>query len=915
MAKIKRSAKEQAQLDQSVDDLFMLNVDNIVPVDLEDEMKSAFIDYAMSVITDRALPDVRDGLKPVHRRILYSMYTQGFTPDKSYRKCAATVGDVLGRFHPHGDAAVYDALVRLGQDFSQRHTLVDGHGNFGSRDGDPPAAYRYTEARLTRISMELIRDINKNTVDFQPNFDDHEMEPMVLPAGFPNLLVNGSTGIAVGMATNIPSHNLSEVIDGTIYLMRNPEASLEDLMQIVKAPDFSTGGVIMGLSGVREAYSTGRGRIVVRARCEIEEFGSNRYRIIVNDLPFAVNKARLIEKIADLAKEKRIEGISFIRDESDRNEAVRICIELRASANPNVVLNQLYKHTQLQDNFNANMLALVPDDRGVLEPKMVNLIDALSHYIAHQKEVTIRRTRFELEKAEARRHIVEGLLKAIDRIDEVIRIIRSSSNEDEAKTSLSERFGFSDRQSQHIVDMRLGRLTGLERDKLLAEFEELSERIDYFKTILLDEKVLIDTIEADMLQVRNRFANERQTDIDPFAEEITDESLIKEEQVMVTLTHFGYVKRQAISTYQSQHRGGRGISGMTTREEDYVEILKATSTHDLLLFFTDTGRVFKMKAYQIPESSRAARGMAIVNLLALEPDEKIQTVIPIRDPEEGGYLSFVTRNGQVKRTELQQFKNINKSGLIAINLRDDDKLVNVLRTDQEAEILIATANGMSIRFHESDARPMGRDTSGVRGINLREGDRVVGALKVDDTQHMFVVSAKGFGKRTRFEDYRLQNRGGYGIMTYKVTEKTGAVVGVATVDDSEDLILVNDVGVIIRLNATEVPVQGRAARGVTLMRSQNSEVVDLAVVDHEEEELDHGAGDADALDGAAVSDELGTESEPLRSRTLADGQLYDENDLDDDTLDAAVEPLTNAPDDEIVPDPMIDEDQESEQDD
>ncbi len=895
MAKIKRSVKEQAKLDQGVDDLFMLNVDNIVPVDLEDEMKSAFIDYAMSVITDRALPDVRDGLKPVHRRILYSMYTQGFTPDKSYRKCAATVGDVLGRFHPHGDAAVYDALVRLGQDFSQRHTLVDGHGNFGSRDGDPPAAYRYTEARLTRIAMELLRDINKNTVDFQPNFDDHEMEPSVLPSGFPNLLVNGSTGIAVGMATNIPSHNLGEVVDGAIYLMRNPDADLDDLMQIVKAPDFPTGGVIMGLSGVREAYSTGRGRIVVRARCEIEEFGSNRYRIIVNDLPYAVNKARLIEKIADLAKEKRIEGISFIRDESDRNEEVRICIELRASANPNVVLNQLYKHTQLQDNFNANMLALVPDERGLLEPRTVTLIDALNHYIDHQKDVTLRRTRFELEKAEARRHIVEGLLKAIDQIDEVIRIIRASSSEDDAKTALSERFGFTDRQSQHIVDMRLGRLTGLERDKLLAEFNELTERIEYYKSIILDENILIETIEADMLQVKNRFAQERLTDIDPFAEEITDESLIKEEQVMVTLTHFGYVKRQAVSMYQSQHRGGRGVSGMTTREEDYVEILKATSTHDWLLFFTDTGRVFKMKAYQIPESSRTARGMAIVNLLALEADEKIQTMIPIRDPEEGGYLTFVTRNGQVKRTELASFKNINKSGLIAINLRDDDKLVNVLRTNDEDEIIIATAKGMSIRFHEQDARSMGRDTSGVRGINLREDDHVIGALKIEESRDMFVVSARGFGKRTRFEDYRQQNRGGYGIMTYKVTGKTGDVVGVATVDENEDILLVNDSGVIIRLKVSEIPVQGRAARGVTLMRSDNSLVVDLAVVDHEdEEEVADGENADEAADGNAG------EVQAIRSRNPGEGSLYEETEEEsfEESDDTGIEPLMSAPDED-----------------
>lgn len=879
MAKIKRSAKEQAQLDSSVDELFKLNVDNIVPVDLEDEMKSAFIDYAMSVITDRALPDVRDGLKPVHRRILYSMYTQGFTPDKSHRKCAATVGDVLGRFHPHGDAAVYDALVRLAQDFSQRHTLIDGHGNFGSRDGDPAAAYRYTEARLTKIAIELMRDINKNTVDFQPNFDDHEMEPMVLPAGFPNLLVNGSTGIAVGMATNIPSHNLGEVIDGAIYLMRNPDADLNDLMQIIKGPDFSTGGVIMGISGIREAYTGGRGRIVVRARCEIEEFGSNRYRIIVNDLPFAVNKARLIEKIADLAKEKRVEGISHIRDESDRNEEVRICIELKSNANPNVVLNQLYKHTQLQDNFNANMLALVPDERGLLEPKTITLFDALNYYIEHQKEVTIRRTRFDLEKAEARRHIVEGLLKAIDQIDEVIRIIRRSASEEVAKANLSERFGFSDRQSQHIVDMRLGRLTGLERDKLTAEYEELTGRIEYFKTILTDEAVLFDTIEAELLQVSNRFAHERQTEIDPFAEDITDESLIKEELVMVTLTHFGYVKRQPVASYQSQRRGGRGISGMTTRDEDYVESLKATSTHDLLLFFTDRGRVFKLKAYQIPESSRTARGMAIVNLLALEAEERIQTMISIQDPDEGGYLTFVTRSGLVKRTSLDLFKNINKSGLIAIKLRDDDKLVNVLRTFGNEEILIATSKGMSIRFHEDDARPMGRGTSGVHGIRLREGDLVIGSLVIDQESKMLIVSAKGFGKRTDYEDYRIQHRGGFGIMTYRVSDKTGKVVGIAGVQSDEDILLVNNTGVIIRMEVEQIPVQGRTARGVTLMRSHAGEVVDVAVLEHEEEVDDDSSdsrdlSEADAADTSLDSDESLAEVE-LRSRRLSDGAIYE----------------------------------------
>ena len=739
--------RQQAAKEVEVDRLFKDNVTNIVPVNLEDEMRTSFIDYAMSVITDRALPDVRDGLKPVHRRILYSMQTQGFTPDKAYRKCATTVGDVLGRFHPHGDASVYDALVRLAQDFSMRHTLVDGHGNFGSRDGDPPAAYRYAEARLTKIAMELMRDIRKDTVDFQPNYDDHDTEPIVMPAHFPNLIVNGSSGIAVGMATNIPPQNLGETIDGVIYTMHNPDCTVDNLMQIIQAPDFPTGGTIMGLSGVREAYQTGRGRIVVRAHAEIEPWKGNRYRIVVHDLPYQVNKARLIERIAQLARDKRLEGISMVRDESDRSAAVRIVIELKQGANANVVLNQLYRRTQLEDAFNANMLSLVPDESGISVPRLLNLKQMIEYYIDHQKEVVTRRTKHDLEEALARRHIVEGLQVAIDNIDEVITIIRSSAAVAEARERLELRFDLSAKQSQAIVEMTLGKLTGLEREKLNTEYETLTAKINDLQNILTDEARLISVIEEELLEVRDKYADERRTRIDPTGEIITDEALIKEEDFAITLTHVGYIKRVPAHTYESQHRGGRGISGMSTRDEDYAERVLITSTHDMLLFFTDRGRVYKLKAYEIPESSRTGRGTAVVNLLQLQPDEGIQTMIPIHDPEEGGYLFFATRLGQVKRTELSEFRNIHKGGIIAIALNEDDCLINVIRSWGDDEILLVTANGQSIRFLEEDARPMGRDTRGVRGIRLRGDDEVVGMIPVLEGYDLFLVSANGYGKR------------------------------------------------------------------------------------------------------------------------------------------------------------------------
>jgi DNA gyrase subunit A len=824
----------QIRKEAAVDAAFKSTENTIIPIDLEEEMKKSFIDYAMSVITDRALPDVRDGLKPVHRRILYSMFTQGFTPDKAYRKCATTVGDVLGRFHPHGDAAVYDSLVRMAQDFSMRHMLVDGHGNFGSRDGDSPAAYRYTEARLSRISLEMMSDINKNTVDFKPNFDEHEMEPIVLPARFPSLLVNGSTGIAVGMATNIPPHNLGEVVDGVIMLIDQPDANVEELMDVIKGPDFPTGGMIIGQSGIREAYRTGKGRIVVRSRVDIEPMKNNRQRIIVNDLPYMVNKARLIERIADLVKDKKVDGISDLRDESDRNDAVRIVIELKKDANAHVVLNQLYKNTQLQDSFNANMLALVPDDMGRFEPKVVNLLQALHHYIGHQKDVIRRRTQFELEKAEARKHIVEGLRLAIDHIDEVIAIIRGSRTEDIAKERLIERFGFSEKQAQHIVDMRLGRLTGLERDKLENEYRDLCEKIDYFMRILAEEPLLLQIIKDELIQVRNRFSDDRRTSIEQGEDdEIDDESLIQEEDIVITLTHFGYVKRMPVDTCSIQHRGGRGVSGMQTREEDFAKNILTTTTHAILLFFTNQGRVYRLKGYQIPETSRQARGMAIVNLLHLEGGEKVRTVIPIRSFDQGGSLLMATREGVVKKTELLEYANINKNGLIAVNLREGDELIGVRLALTECNIVLVTRQGMSICFSENQVRATGRNTQGVRGIQLDDGDEVIGMVPTVEDRTLLVVSERGFGKRTELDEYRNQTRGGKGLITYRPSEKTGLLAGISLVSDDHDVILINDSGVLIRIPAEEIPILGRITQGVTLMRTREGKVVDMAVVEHD----------------------------------------------------------------------------------
>lgn len=839
MAKLDKSQRQQQE--KEMDAIFKAEQNTIIPVDLEREMKKSFIDYAMSVISDRALPDIRDGLKPVHRRILYSMYTQKFLPSTPYRKCATTIGDVLGRFHPHGDASVYDALVRLAQNFSLRHPLVDGHGNFGSIDGDPPAAYRYTEARLAKVALEMMSDIEKETVDFRPNFDEHDFEPVALPSRFPNLLVNGSVGIAVGMATNIPPHNMGEVIDGVIMMLENPDVTVDELMTVIKGPDFPTGGQILGQMGIREAYTTGRGRIVVRAHAEFDDMPGGRQRIIIHDLPFAVNKARLIERMADLVKEKKVEGISGIRDESDRNEMVRIVIELKKDANADVVLNQLYKNCALQDACCANMLALVPNEDGKLEPKTFTLIDALKHYIKHQEDVVTRRTKFELKKALEKKHIDEGLLLAMDHIDEIIKIIRRNRTEADAMAEMCERFGFSDKQAKHIVDMRLGRLTGLEREKLEAEIADLNKKIEHYNLILSDVGTLHATIKEEILEVKRKFATPRITEVVQGAfEDIDDESLIQEQNIVVTLTNFGYIKRQLVDTYKSQHRGGRGISGQSTREEDYVEKLITTTTHHFLLCFTNTGRVFKMKGYNIPEtSSRTARGTAIVNILKLQEGEKIKNIIPVCNFDaEDQYLTIATKNGVIKKTSLASYANINKNGLIAVNIREEDALVDASLTTAEQEIMLVTKNGKAIRFKADDVRAMGRNSTGVRGIKLVGDDEVVGMVPVTEDGELLVISRKGMGKRTTLDGYKTQHRGGTGLITYKTTEKTGELVGCTLVGDDKDLLIVTDSGVVIRLATSEIPTLSRATSGVKLMRANDASIVDFAIVDHFEEEED-----------------------------------------------------------------------------
>ena len=807
------------------------NDGTIIERDLETEMRTAYIDYAMSVIVSRALPDVRDGLKPVHRRILYAMYEDGITSDKPYRKCANTVGSVLGRYHPHGDASVYDAMVRMAQDFSMRYMLIDGHGNFGSIDGDGAAAMRYTEARMAKISEQMLVDIEKNTVDFMPNYDDRLKEPIVLPSKIPALLINGSSGIAVGMATNIPPHNLTEIINGTIKLIEEDDVSDDELLSIVKGPDFPTAGVILGREGIKQAYLTGKGKITVRAEAEIEEMNGNKQRIIVNSLPYQVNKARLIENIATLVREKRIEGISELRDESDRIDKVRIVIELKRDANAQVVLNQLYKNTQMQDTFGAILLALV---NGV--PKILTLRECLMHYIEHRKEVVLRRTKFDLDKAEARAHILEGLKIAIDNIDEVIAIIRASY--DDAKERLMKRFELTDIQAQAILDMRLKTLSGLQREKIDEEYNELIKLIAYYKEVLSSEKLVFDIIKTELLEIKEKFGDERKTKIVAAEGEIEVEDLIKEEQNVVTLTHFGYIKRLPIDTYKSQRRGGKGISGMTTREEDFVKQIFTMSTHDTVLFFSNKGKLYRLRGYELPEAGRTAKGTAIVNLLSLDPGEKISAIIPIQNFAEGKYLLFATKNGLIKKTALVEYNSARKTGLLAINLKDDDELIDVRLTDGEDNVVIVTKEGMSITFDEKDVRPVGRVSQGVIGIRLDEGDCVIGmeSIIAGAKATLLAITENGFGKRTELEEYRVQARGGKGVITYKITPKTGSIVGIRIVEEDDDVMLITDTGTIIRLNVKDISVLGRSTQGVTLMRTNEGKVVSIEKITEEEKE-------------------------------------------------------------------------------
>ena len=820
----------------------LLNEGTIIDRDLETEMRTAYIDYAMSVIVSRALPDVRDGLKPVHRRILYAMYEDGITSDKPYRKCANTVGSVLGRYHPHGDASVYDAMVRMAQDFSMRYMLIDGHGNFGSIDGDGAAAMRYTEARMAKIAEQMLVDIEKNTVDFMPNYDDRLKEPVVLPTKIPTLLINGSSGIAVGMATNIPPHNLTEVINGIIKLIESDDVSDDELLSIVKGPDFPTGGVILGKEGIKQAYLTGKGKITVRAEAEIEEMTGNKQRIIVNSLPYQVNKAKLIENIANLVKEKRIEGISELRDESDRIDKVRIVIELKRDANAQVVLNQLYKNTQMQDTFGAIMLALV---NGV--PQILTLRECLTHYIDHRKEVVLRRTKFDLDKAEARAHILEGLKIAIDNIDEVIAIIRSSY--DDAKEKLMKRFELTDIQAQAILDMRLKTLSGLQREKIDEEYNELMKLIAYYKEVLSSEKLVFDIIKTELLEIKEKFGDERRTKIVAAEGEIDVEDLIKEEQNVVTLTHFGYIKRLPIDTYKSQKRGGKGISGMTTREEDFVKQIFTMSTHDTILFFSNKGKLYRLRGYELPEAGRTAKGTAIVNLLSLDPGEKISAIIPIQNFAEGKYLLFATKNGLIKKTALIEYNSARKTGLLAINLKDDDELIDVRLTDGEDNVVIVTKEGMSITFDEKDVRPVGRVSQGVIGMRLDEGDSVIGmeSIIAGAKATLLAITENGFGKRTELEEYRVQTRGGKGVITYKITPKTGSIVGIRIVEESDDVMLITDTGTIIRLNVKDISVLGRSTQGVTLMRTNEGKVVSIEKITENEKEEEIVGGEQTEL--------------------------------------------------------------------
>lgn len=809
----------------------LLEDKNIIQHEIHDEMRDSYIDYAMSVIVGRALPDVRDGMKPVHRRILYGMSQLGVTPEKPYKKSARIVGEVMGKYHPHGDSSIYDAMVRMAQDFSMRCPLVDGHGNFGSIDGDGAAAQRYTEARMSYFALQMLRDIEKETVDFVPNFDGEEKEPVVLPSRYPNLLVNGSNGIAVGMATSIPPHNLTEIIDATVRIIDEPECTVDDLIKIVQGPDFPTGAQILGKSGIRDAYRTGTGKIKVRAVCEIEETSRGKTRIIVSEIPYTVNKARLIEKIADLIKDKKIDGISDIRDESNR-EGMRIVIELKRDANPQITLNQLYKHTQMQDNFSCIMIALVDG-----QPKLLNLYEMLSEYIKFQKEVVTRRTEFDLKKAEARAHILEGLRIALDNIDEIIKIIRSSYND--AKEKLMERFGLSEIQAQAILDMRLARLQGLEREKLEKEYSELMDRIAYFKAILSDESMLMGVIKAELLEVRDKWGDERRTKLSPDASDFEDEDLIEEEKVAVTLTHLGYIKRVPADTYKAQRRGGKGIMGITTRENDFVKDLIMTSTHDYLMFFTNTGKAHKLKAFEVPEASRTARGTPAVNFLSLLQKERITALIPVKEFLEEKYLIAVTKQGSIKKTPLSEYDTNRTSGIIAIKLKDDDRLIDVKQTTGNNSVIIVTKKGKCICFSEKDVRAMGRVAGGVRAIKLDKDDEVVSMSLVDPDQELLVVTENGYGKRTPVKEYKVQVRGGKGLLTYDKSKfkKTGSLIGAMVVDKDDEILLINSDGIIIRIRANEISELGRATQGVKIMKvGDETKIVSMAKVIKEDDD-------------------------------------------------------------------------------
>ena len=792
------------------------NDGKIIERDIEKEMRTAYIDYAMSVIVSRALPDARDGLKPVHRRILYAMHEDGITADKPYRKCANTVGSVLGRYHPHGDSSVYDAMVRMAQDFSMRYMLIDGHGNFGSVDGDGAAAMRYTETRMSKISAYMLTDIEKNTVNFMPNYDDRLQEPTVLPARIPALLINGSSGIAVGMATNIPPHNLTEVINGIIKIIDEDEVTDEDLMSVIKGPDFPTEGIILGIEGIKQAYKTGRGKITLRAETDIEEMSGNRQRIIVSSLPYQVNKANLIKTISDLSKEKKIEGISECRDESDRIDRVRVVIELKRDANAQVVLNQLFKHTQMQTTFGIIMLALVNG-----EPKILTLRQCLDCFIDHRKDVILRRTQFDLDKALARAHILEGLRIAIDYIDEVIQIIRSSY--DDAKERLMKRFGLTDIQAQAILDMRLKTLSGLQREKIEEEYKQLMELIEHLRAVLASEKLVFDIIKEELIEIRDKFGDERKTKIVAAEGEIDLEDLIKEEQCVVALTHFGYIKRMPIDTYKSQRRGGKGITGIATREDDFVKQIFTASTHDMILFFTNKGKLYKLRGYEVPEAGRTAKGTAIVNLLSLDPGEKVSAVIPIQNFVDGKYLLMATKNGLIKKTALKEYDTTRKTGLQGITLKDEDELIGVRLTDGEDNVVLVTKNGLCITFDEKDVRPIGRVAQGVIGIRLDDDDEVIGmeSVIVGGKATLLAITENGFGKRTELDEYRVQKRGGRGVITYKITPKTGKIVGVRIATEEDDVMLITDKGTIIRINVKDVSILGRSTQGVTLMRTND----------------------------------------------------------------------------------------------